>query len=738
VDNIGLGGLRWEIRDLPEGVSLVAPATPAPATSAAIAQLSVRPLLGKTADSLVLTVRLWDQVGQAAYDRRTGPPEACWRDHTVRVPVQRRAYGPLLVPARTLLLGGPVRSAQLYLRNAGEVEVPVVAHVDEGYSLQVAGRPSGTEVMLQLSAGEWCAISVCTTMGLLPIREGKVTLEAPGLPKQEVALVPIAVAPLSPPTEALVVAVDFGTTKSVVVLHDQHRVGAEPRPILWPRPDCQEPAPWIPSVVAWDGGRSIRFGWEVGATEHGRHIVRGMKMRLREEDPRVRGSVICFLRHLLERAAAAANPDHFQAARFVFTLPVMATPDEQENLRALTLSLVLEAGASWGLREEQCDFYLEPECAAVDFLHHLQSAAVTGQAQAMPRPGDWLCVLDMGGGTTDVTFARLGIDGNGVPSFDECRNIGFPGYAGTYIDEAIYTWCVEQWRANHRLKGIRGDARPAAQIPVEEAARAEGILLEGEGEPIRREEPMEALPRLKEQVYASVPPTNQVWDLPTRRENHVTLCPEKLSRDVLAPLAHGICIQGLPGSGNGVPLPAIRARMAEWGLSAGAIRFLCLTGGTSQIPDFEQKLRETVLISPRMERVVTPEAIRLNVARGAARRPGTRLRGRLPFPIQIAWGEEIEELLRTGVVPGERRSARRYLDPGERCVVELRVLLPGQFTRTLFAYDVANTRSDATGLFLEAQLEYNSQQVLRIRLVWVIEPEEEALGWMVIQQIPAA
>ncbi|MDH7570023.1 MAG: hypothetical protein QHJ73_10605, partial [Armatimonadota bacterium] len=580
VDNHGAGPLRWKVTSCPNGVVVdVTEGEVAPGSETSI-DVTLDPASLPRGDCVEVGMRLWDRVGEAAYRLREDSPDECWRDVVVPLKVRRQRYGQLEVPWRTLFFGGNVWSGAVTIRNAGEAEMNVTARVAQGYEVEAVGTPRGERLQTVVPGGESRVVTVVARSEEVPERS-LLVFEADGLPPVEVSLVRVSERWVPPPEEPWVVAIDLGTTKSAVAVFDQQRRGAEPEPLMWRGPG--EDSPWLPSIVTWDGDRPTHFGWEADPEAPGVTVVRALKMRLREEDERVQRSIVFFLRQLLQRAAVRIGGNGFANTRVVFTLPVLDNGPEYQKQKALTLRAALEAGKPYGLREEQISFYHEPECAAVDFFYHLREAARKGKERPV-LPEDWLCVLDMGGGTTDISFVRFkGIEDDGVLVFDEVHSLGFPGCAGDHIDEEFWRWCIKEWEKKGRLK--KDGTKPA---PTPQDGKHPAVSLEGETETIRWAEGIKGMCVLKEKMYASSPPKAETFDIPTREENKLTLCPKTLGRDVLKPMAREVFVDGVRDSDK---YPSVRQWMDKIRLTADRIRFLCLTGGTSQIPDFKRVLR---------------------------------------------------------------------------------------------------------------------------------------------------
>lgn len=727
VHNQGTGTLRWRVQEVPKGVVAATDDREVVGNTEGRVGMTIDPKVVKE-DTIRVVVRLWDRVGGSSVDLRPPEVDACWRDEAVDLRVRRERHGPILSKTKSVVFGGTVSASPVKIENGGETTLNVRATVSDGYYIQVPGQAKATAIDEKVTGGTSWTLTVgrhdpkTTT-------PGKLTVTSEDLDPVEVVIVPVPVRPPQPPKERWVVAIDFGTNKSAVMVLEQKRRGAEPQPVTWEKQVGQ--AMWLPSAVELDKstGEPIRYGWDVPNTIQD-NILRSLKMRLREdtdnaEGERVRACVVYFLRRLLERTASQFE-GVFDSARVTFTLPVLDNGEQYEKQRQRTLQYALEAGRGYGLREDQIDFYKEPECAAVDFLHMMQTGP---NGDKLPQ-NQWLCVLDMGGGTTDVTFALLNVLTSGMPTFDEVHSLGYENMAGDHIDNEIYGWIVERWKENSRVK------EPPESTPLPDIKMAKQVSLKGEPLALVRRQQVGQSQLIKENMFSTTPPTNQKYEA-TRSENEVVVTPEGLA-PTLKIMADTIFITGLESGGK--TLPSVQRGLDKLSISPDRIKFLCITGGTSLIPDFEANLKKRVLTNRNMQTLVDREFIRLNVVRGAARRPAMVIQGLLPCDVSVTWDMEAETGLPTGTVPGATKTLEKHVLQGHTINVGLRLHFPDRESIILFSCPITNDADDIDqygGLTLQAILQYQPQGILRLQIVWNSEHNlPEPLPTQVVQQLP--
>lgn len=758
IDNEGGGRLRWDVVDLPPGVRLLDDPQEVATKTHSTSHIEVDPT---TIDSreIALKVRLWDKTGVGHSDVRLVPLEQSYREVEELVRLQRQRHGPVRVPWKTVLFGTATQATPIVVTNEGETLVNVTATVTDGYEIYAMGQPRTREIRTQVAGGTDWTVNVCVQSGGAPRREGRLRLEADALPPIEVDLLPVTLSGNRPPAENYLVALDFGTSKSAVMVMDQHTRGAEPELIKWTHDQKDED--WVPSVVALDPhDQANRFGWEVQQTEYGKHIIRGMKTLLLDGDPRVERAVKYFITKLLERTDAqfkAKGIDVFASCRIVVTLPVLDNGPQFDLQREQTVKLVSEAARRFGIDSTAVETCKEPECAAIDFLHDLQTRMRNDPGGKMIQPGEWVCVLDMGGGTTDVTFAKVDLETDGSPTFSEMDSVGYP-IAGDRIDLELYRCCIDQWLQKKRVKSVP-DKTPVDQLTSDKISELPAFKLDGEKLEVVRGESLAAMSVLKESMYRQAPPSVKSWDAFSKQENFVNLAPEKVA-PVLRKLAMQMFLMGVAAperatdawvASTGRPAttpsqasaptnetwPSVRRLLEQLELTASQVRYLCLTGGTSLIPDFERLLREYVLIDNGTLPLVTRDSIRLNVVRGAARRSTMKIKGRLPYEIGIAFGSTVKTALGVGTVPGVQSSVREFFDCGERRTVSLVAMLPDRPMITLFTVEVTHPAQQDEGDYLEAEVSYNAMRFLRLRVAWRIKDTADVLPWTNLQCFPA-
>ena len=233
------------------------------------------------------------------------------------------------------------------------------------------------------------------------------------------------------------------------MVFDQWYVGAEPEPILWPKPKEKKDEWYVPSEVHLTSGKPSGFGWEAGDSGD---VVRSVKTQLLEGSELAKQCVTYLLERIFDRVAEVKGSNLLSSAQIVMSLPVLDDGKRSEAQRQMTVECALEAGQKYGLRAEQMVTYSEPECALVDILHTLKKSQQPKEGVSIPMPsdGDWLCVVDIGGGTTDVSLTQFGVSESGRPELRHLKVAGF-SRAGDFIDQELFLHCLRTWDETGRL-----------------------------------------------------------------------------------------------------------------------------------------------------------------------------------------------------------------------------------------------------------------------------------------------
>lgn len=246
--------------------------------------------------------------------------------------------------------------------------------------------------------------------------------------------------------------IDFGTTNSVAaaVSHEDGRAfaylqGGQPHPSF-----------------VWYSGDGVTVGSEAKrnfnafGSEAGHRFIRSVKRDLgqaRDYDilgQRVPAWQIAsdIFRHLLSTAAADRDaPALIREA--VVTVPIHFGGAARRELR--------RAAREAGL--EITTFVHEPFAAVVGYYRSISTDLASFENER-------ILVFDWGGGTLDVTLARLG---NG--RIEELATGGIGDIAGDHFDEAIRGWALSRFRDRHSLPDTaRPDRRTEDRI-IQEAER---------------------------------------------------------------------------------------------------------------------------------------------------------------------------------------------------------------------------------------------------------------------------
>jgi hypothetical protein len=722
VDNRGLGALRWETGALPPGVlPLDSPRILRPGESQALPlRVTARALDG--ADTLSLSIRTFDRAGDGPSSFRPFDPSVCWQERRVEVRLSRPRVGPVLVPWRSLLFSPSVPLITIRLTNGGELPLTIQAVAEGGYGLAALGEDSRPQTTITLEAGQPKSLTIyaCDGRG-----DGAIIVRDAIDRDREWARIPVLWLDTGgswrPPDRRYVVAVDLGTSKTAAAVLDTRVTDGEPEILLWDG-HPEGPHQWTPSEVAFDdSGQPIACGFDVMGRD-ALPVLDRLKMRMTEGDERVRAGIVFLLRAVLDQVALHYGYDILGKATCVFSVPALDMGEEYGKHRDVYRDLIAEAGEAYGIDMAYVSFCPEPECAAVEHLYRMQTNADEHFRSFALRPGDWVCVLDIGAGTTDITFAQVALGEDGSIDFSNTISAGYP-FAGDYVDERLLAWCLGQWQGRKLLK---------SQPTAEDAEIAVGE------DKWPRQKVLAHIRVEKEKLYADVPADKVITSVPL----DVFLGPAllELSRRTISEQLQTVCEAlyrtGGRAIGREIGHAPVQAWLAREGaalkLAGAAVKAICLSGGTCNIPDFSERLREMVL---RRADIAKAGDLRLHVVRGAARRPDITARDRLVGDLTLRCGRpEPRLVLPRGAVPqtGEPFVSER-IPPRGALDAAIAVRFNGQETE-LYALQAVNEENEH--LSAEIVVEYAAGGHLSISASWLTDPRIPIVSHELIQVLP--
>jgi type VII secretion-associated protein (TIGR03931 family) len=367
------------------------------------------------------------------------------------------------------------------------------------------------------------------------------------------------------------VAVDFGTSSTCVVASVN---GREPQVVVI---DGQ---PLMSSAVyaAADGTLFVGQEAERQAAVDPSRYEPNPKRRIDEGELLLGDTVLRVtevVHAVLQRAVTEART---LAGGAEIDLLVLTHPAEWGAVRARLLRQ-----AAGGLAREVA---LVPEPVAAAVFH-----AATFSASDLPadravevngRPGETLAVLDLGGGTVDVSVVRrsAGVDHTGRPSrgFEVLATRGDPSFGGADVDQALL----------EHVGSLVASADPDAWQQLVEGR----ALVDRRRRRALRQDVRGAKETLSRHAYTDVPMP------PPFADAHVTR--EDLERLIVAPL--------------GRIVELARGAIEDAGLRPKQLSAIFLVGGSSRIPMISRLVYERTGVVPTT--LDQPETV---VARGALR-----------------------------------------------------------------------------------------------------------------------
>lgn len=378
------------------------------------------------------------------------------------VPLEVRAPTPprLRVETELCLFGPSCRERTIFLFNEGDALLPLRPIVaPPGYQIEpqsntASGAIQNSTSYWTLGARERRAYQIKALAGA---PTGSVLLSvsrADGKPLGQVKLLNADAARVEARTR-YIVGVDFGTTGTSVWVRDgrDDRLAATPLHDANANPRVREDPLRFPTLIyvrLQDGHETGFFiGYKALHEYHndgGKQgfLVSELKSLLRaDEEPFLERyganySVDILLRRYLqtvkkEMIDAALGGGQGASVGWNFSLPVLDSHSGGSRLLFERQKSRLEkAIRAAGFLAPNCtlQFFTEPFCAAVYLL--LGHGNYQFPAGRPPREGDWVCVFDSGGGTTDVVLGRLWFQG-GELRFEEVATLG--GYRSEATQE---------------------------------------------------------------------------------------------------------------------------------------------------------------------------------------------------------------------------------------------------------------------------------------------------------------
>ena len=375
------------------------------------------------------------------FDERPTNHARPWKPLHLRISSPRPAQ--LEIESALILLGGRARQRELILSNAGEAPLqlqPPLAPV--GFEIEA---DNSSHAGWTLAAGERRSWKI-RALPNAPTGETRVPInDSAGAQLGEFRLLVPALATLTARTRH-VIGVDFGTSGTSIYKRD----GRDDRLPAVALADKKaragiDPPRRFPTVlyIAFRGGHESGFyiGYEAQQKQQQKEgdrpglWVREIKSLLRtdrepfvaEFGPAYRVDLLLrrFLQKLYGQIIAPQLEDGGAATvAWNFSLPVLDSHEggggQLFELQKQRLeSAIRDAG--YVKTGDVLEFFTEPFCAAVYLLlGHGNYRYPNGRP---PQEGDWACIFDSGGGTTDVVLGRIRLE-QGQMRFEEVSTLG--------------------------------------------------------------------------------------------------------------------------------------------------------------------------------------------------------------------------------------------------------------------------------------------------------------------------
>lgn len=371
------------------------------------------------------------------------------------------------------------------------------------------------------------------------------------------------------------IGIDFGTTNSCLVAYDK-----KSDEFTYFHREAGIPAPF-PSVVCYHG-REIVVGKEAKkiinkySTDPGHCIVSSIKSKLGSDRKelilgtlfppfKIAADIIQYLKtNATKEGAEQANVELHQA---VFTVPINFDGKKRADLR----QAAREAGI------EVLTFIHEPFAALIGYFFHNQK-----WEPIRKYDGKYFLVFDWGGGTLDVTVAKA--DGMQVCQLGTSE---LSGRAGDAFDRDLLLRCWNRFIEKHKDK--------YDETLIELAFKQEQDKLLAAAERCKI-----SLSKFTSAEFDG----GEITFLQSARKSEYEEFIETITREEFEQ-----CIQGHVEAAIGKVDVALKAA----NINAEQISLVLLTGGSSQIPIVEKKLRDQ--FSHRVRTISNPDTV---IAEGAA------------------------------------------------------------------------------------------------------------------------
>jgi hypothetical protein len=346
------------------------------------------------------------------------------RTRSLRIVHRLPMVSVVALPGVAIFLG-EILESPIDLENRGFTAVRLGApKVPFGYELANPRDMAGFD----LAPGERRRIRLRRRMVAKPA--SLVLVDEAGVEVASVTLIPVASPPLRTPP-GLVVSVDFGTSNTSVFCLETRTGVVEPISLMGDGRERRETVLYAPANV--DPRYWQAFPEGVAAKD----LLRDLKTLVRERTTGATARLEFYLRAILQNGISAyldgRNPGDERTVEFVFTVPVLDGsdgPNYREYLETL-LGCARAAGYENAERGWKVRSMLEPDGGALEVISIPEvSKTITD--------GERILIMDVGGGTTDITLGRVVLIGQ--PHLEEIENVSvlandaqFGGEIATYV-----------------------------------------------------------------------------------------------------------------------------------------------------------------------------------------------------------------------------------------------------------------------------------------------------------------